>query len=149
MKPLRPIRTCQILCHTAGASLRRKTVARPLCAALLCLVANCSSASIAPARSERAAAERVVMPGDFGGTVTVRQGDVLVVRPPMTAAEWQVMYDGSFLEFQGTQDSLAHPDAKGWTFHVVRAGDTSLTVTPVLRGGPNPPRFTVTIHIDA
>jgi hypothetical protein len=89
------------------------------------------------------------MPGDFGGTVTVRQGDVVVVRPPMTAAEWQVMYDGSFLEFQGTRDGLAHPDSKGWTFHVVRAGETSLTVTPVMRGGPNPPRFTVTIHIDA
>ena len=67
----------------------------------------------------------------------------------MTAAEWQVTYDESFLEFQGTQDSIAHPDANGWTFHVVRAGETSLTVTPVMRRGPNPPRFTVSIHIDA
>lgn len=149
MKPLRPIGICQTLGDTAEASLRRATVARLLCGALLCLVANCSSASIAPARSARVAAEKVVMPGDFGGTVTVRQGDVLVVRPPMTAAEWQVMYDASFLEFQGTPDSLAHPDSNGWTFHVVRAGETSLTVTPVMRGGPNPPRFTVTIHIDA
>lgn len=102
-----------------------------------------------PGRSARVAAERVVMPGDFGGSVTVRVGDVLVVRPPMTAAEWQVAYDPSFLEFQGTPDSIAHPDTNGWTFHVVRAGETSLTVTPVMRGGPNPPRFTVSIHIDA
>jgi hypothetical protein len=149
MKPLRSVTTRRTPDRTAGASPRRVTVARLLCAALLCLVANCSSASITPVRSARVAAERVVMPGDFGGTVTVRQGDVLVVRPPMTAAEWQVMYDGSFLEFQGIQDSLARPDSKGWTFRVVRAGETSLTVTPVMRGGPNPPRFTVGIHIDA
>ena len=124
-------------------------VTRLVCAVLLCLAANCSSASMTPGRSARAAAERVVMPGDFGGTVTVKQGDVLVVRLPMQAAEWQVAYDPSFLEFQGTEDTLAHPDTNGWTFHVVRAGETSLTVTPVMRGGPNPPRFTVTIHIDA
>jgi hypothetical protein len=124
-------------------------VARLLCAALLCLAANCSSASMTPGRSAHAASERVVMPSDFGGSLTVRVGDVLVVRPPMTAAEWQVTYDASFLEFQGTQDKIAHPDSNGWTFHVVHAGETSLTVTPVMRGGPNPPRFTVSFHIDA
>jgi hypothetical protein len=149
MKPLRSVTTRQTLCHTAGASLRRDTVARLLCAALLCLIANCSSASMTPGHSARVAAERVVMPRDFGGSVTVRQGDVLVVRPPMRAAEWQVAYDTSFLEFQGTPASLAHPDANGWTFHIVSAGETSLTVTPVMRGGPNPPQFTVGIHIDA
>lgn len=149
MKPLRPAGTRQTFSHTAGVSLRRVTVSRLLCATLLCLVANCSSASMTPGRSARVASERVVMPGDFGGSVTVRVGDVLVVRPPMTAAEWQVAYDPSFLEFQGTPDSIAHPDTNGWTFHVVRAGETSLTVTPVMRGGPNPPRFTVGIHIDA
>lgn len=89
------------------------------------------------------------MPRDFGGTVTIRLGDVLVVRSPMNAAEWQVAYDESFLEFKGSPDSLAHPDASGWTFHPLRAGETSVTVTPVMRGGPNPPRFSVTIHIDA
>ena len=120
-----------------------------LSAALLCLLASCSSASMTPARSDRSASERIVMPADFGGTVTIRQGDVLVVRPPMTAAEWQVAYDESFLEFQGSPDSLAHPDSKGWTFHAIRSGETSLTVTPVMRGGPNPPRFSVSIHIDA
>jgi hypothetical protein len=102
-----------------------------------------------PGRSARIASERVVNPSDFGGTVSVRVGDVLVVRLPMTAAEWQVAFDPSFLEFQGTPETLARPDANGWTFHVVRAGETSLTVTPVMRGGPNPPRFTVSIHIDA
>jgi hypothetical protein len=102
-----------------------------------------------PGRSARTGSERVVMPADFGGTVTVRQGDVLVVRPPMRADEWQVAFDAAFLEFQGTPETLARPDANGWTFHVVRAGETSLTVTPVMRGGPNPPRFTVGIRIDA
>jgi len=56
-------------------------VARLLCAALLCLVANCSSASMTPGRSARLASERVVNPSDFGGTVSVRVGDVLAVRP--------------------------------------------------------------------
>jgi hypothetical protein len=123
--------------------------ARLLCALLLCLLANCSSASMTPGRLARVAAERVVMPGDFGGSVTVRVGDILTVRPPMTAAEWQVAFDASFLEFQGTPENLAHPDTGGWRFHVVRVGETSLTVTPVMRGGPNPPRFTVGIHVDA
>jgi hypothetical protein len=116
--------------------------------ALLFAAANCSSASMAP-RTASAAAERIIAPGDFGGSVSVRVGDVLVVRPPMNAAQWQVAYDSVFLEFQGTSDNLSHPDANGWTFHVVRAGETSLTVTPVMRGGPNPPRFSVGIHIDA
>jgi hypothetical protein len=123
-------------------------MARLLAAVLVFLFANCSSASITPGRSAGVSSERIVTRSDFGGTVTVRVGDVLVVRPPMTAAEWQVAYDASFLEFQGTQDNIAHPDANGWTFHVVRGGETSLTVTPVMRGGPNPPRFTVDIHID-
>jgi hypothetical protein len=101
-----------------------------------------------PTGSTRVASERVVRPSDFGGSVTVRQGDVLVVQPPMKAAEWQVTYDASFLEFQGSSDGIAHPDANGWRFHAVRAGETALSVTPVMRGGPNPPRFTVSIHID-
>ena len=100
-------------------------MARLVCAALVTLIVNCSSASISSNRPARPAAERVVMPADFGGTVTVKQGDVLLVRLPMRAAEWQVAYDPSFLEFQGTPDSLAHPDSNGWTFHVVRAGETS------------------------
>jgi hypothetical protein len=104
---------------------------------------------MAPRRTPAAGAERVIAPGDFGGSVTVRVGDVLVARPPMTADRWQVAYDNAFLEFQGTPDDLAHPGANGWTFHVVRAGATALTVTPVMRPGPNPPRFTVGIHIDS
>jgi hypothetical protein len=125
-------------------------VARAGCAvALLLVIASGSSAWIAPRRAAAAGAERVVAPGDFGGSVTVKVGDALVVRPPMNAAQWQVAYDTAFLTFQGTPDNLAHPDANGWTFHVIRAGETSLTVTPVMRGGPNPPRFSVGIHIDA
>jgi hypothetical protein len=118
-------------------------------AVVLCLFANCSSASLAPARPARAAAERVVTSADYGGTVSVRQGDVLTVPAPMTAAEWQVSYDKTFLEFQGAPETIAHPETHGWTFHVLRAGETSLTVTPVIRRGPNPPRFSVSIHIDA
>ena len=128
----------------------RSSAARAVCTvALLFAAANCSSASMAPRASASPAAERIVAPADFGGSVSVRVGDVLVVRPPMNAAQWQVAYDSAFLEFQGTSDNLSHPDANGWTFHVVRTGETSLTVTPVMRGGPNPPRFSVGIHIDA
>jgi len=131
---------------TAGGSLVSRAIGA---VALLVLVANCSSASMAPRTAAAAGTERVVTPADFGGSITVRVGDVLVVRPPMTTDRWQVAYDGGFLEFQGTSDDLAHPGANGWTFHVRRAGDTSLTVTPVMRPGPNPPRFSVGIHIDA
>jgi hypothetical protein len=131
--------------------LRAKTVRTPgamraLVVAALWLLPNCSSASLAPARA-RTAAERVIASGDFGGGVDVRVGDVLAVRPPMNAAEWQVSFDAAYLEFQGTPDALRHPDAAGWKFTVVRAGETALTVSPVIRGGPNPPRFTVTLHV--
>jgi hypothetical protein len=130
---------------TPGCSVVSRAISAGL---LLAAVANCSSASMAPRRAA-AGAERVVAPGDFGGSVSIRVGDVLVVRPPMTTDRWQVAYDNALLEFQGSADDLAHPGAGGWTFHVLRAGDTSLTVTPVMRPGPNPPRFTVGIHIDA
>ena len=96
---------------------------------------------MAPRTAAAAGAERIVAPGDFGGSVTVRVGDVLVVRPPMTTDRWQVAYDNAFLEFQGTSDDLAHPGANGWTFHVRRAGDTSLTVTPVMRPGSESSSF--------
>jgi hypothetical protein len=149
MKPLCPIGTRPIPGLSGGVSPQGLATSCLLCAALVCFFANCSSASMVPGRPARAAVERVVKPADFGGTVTVRQGDVLVVRPPMAAAEWQVAYDAAFLEFQGAAESLAHPDSNGWTFHIIRAGETSLTVTPVIRRGPNPPRFTVSLHIDA
>jgi len=149
MKPLRLFRIRQTPGHTAGVSLSSVTVSRLGCAALVCLFANCSSASMTAGRPGRAGVERVVKPADFGGTVVVRQGDVLTVLPPMTATEWQVSYDKTFLEYQGAPGTIAHPESNGWTFHAVRAGETSLTVTPVIRRGPNPPRFTVSIHIDA
>jgi hypothetical protein len=142
-------------CRPSLAFLPHVAVGCPLVAraagalALLFLVANCSSASMAPRRTMSGSAERVIAPGDFGGSVTLRVGDVVVVRPPMTAAQWQVAYDDALLQFQGSVDDLAHPGTNGWTFHVVRAGDTALTVTPVMRPGPNPPRFTVGIHIDS
>jgi hypothetical protein len=127
----------------------RPATARAVClAGLVCLVANCSTASLSP-HAAPAAAERVVSASDFGGAVTVKVGDVLVVRRPMNAAEWQVAYDTTLLAFQGTPETLARPGDNGWTFRVLRAGETTLTVTPVMRSGPNPPRFSVGIHIDA
>jgi hypothetical protein len=115
---------------------------------LLCLAGNCSSASIVPARPVATPTERVVLPADFGGVVSVRLGDVLIVRPPMTADEWQVRFDDKFLEYQGTPESRRRPAAEGWKFNAIAAGDTSLTVTPIVRRGPNPPRFTVTFHVE-
>jgi hypothetical protein len=120
-----------------------------LCVAVLCLVSSCTSAPVAAGRPSRPASERVVLREDFDHVLDVRVGDVLAVRPPMTSAEWQVMYDQSYLEFQGTPESRRRPESSGWKFSVVRAGETSLTVTPVIRNGPNPPRFTVTFHIES
>jgi hypothetical protein len=117
-------------------------------AGLVFLAANCSSASMAP-HAAPAAAERVVTASDFGGSITVKAGDVLVVRRPMSATDWQVAYDKTLLAFQGSAETLARPGDNGWTFRVLRAGETTLTVTPVMRPGPNPPRFSVGIHIDA
>ena len=127
-------------------TLRTSGAMRAFVVAALWLLPNCSSASLAPARAG-AGAERVISRGDFGGVVDVRVGDMLTVRPPMTADQWQVSYDAAYLEFQGTPDARRHPDAAGWKFTVVRAGETALTVSPVIRGGPNPPRFTVTLHV--
>lgn len=127
-------------------------IVRALGVVVVCLASNCSSATVLPRASvdtpAPAAAERVIVRADFGHIVNVRAGDAIVARPPMDAAEWQVAFDKSFLEYQGTGESLHRPGAAGWTFHAVRAGDTSLTVTPVSRGGANPPRFTVTLHIE-
>jgi hypothetical protein len=117
--------------------------------ALVCLVSSCSSAPVAASRPARSGAERVVVREDFGKVLEVRVGDVLVVRPPMTAAEWQVTFDPAYLESQGTPASRRHPESSGWKFTVIRAGETSLTVSPVMRGGANPPRFTVTFHVES
>ena len=132
-------------------NVRARTFTTPstagaLVVATLWLLAGCASASLAPARAADGA-ERVIAASDFGGEVDVRVGDTLVVRQPMVAAEWQVSYDGAYLEFQGTPEALRHPDAAGWKFTVLRPGETALTVSPVVRGGPNPPRFTVTLHV--
>lgn len=122
-------------------------IGRVLCVAVLCLAGNCAPAPVASVQPSRAASERIVAPGDFGGVVNVRRGDVLVVRPPMTAAEWQVMFDESHLEFQGDADGLRRPGPDGWRFNVIATGETSLTVTPISRGA-NPPRFSVAVHVD-
>jgi hypothetical protein len=120
-----------------------------VCIAILCLISSCSSAPAAASRPARPASERIVLREDFGKVLDVRVGDVLSVRPPMTAAEWQVTFDPAYLESQETPESRRHPESSGWKFTVLRAGETSLTVTPVLRGGPNPPRFTVTFHVES
>ena len=127
-------------------TFKAPSAAGALVVAALWVLAGCASASLAPARAA-AGAERVIAASDFGDEVNVRVGDTLAVRPPMTAAEWQVTYDAAYLEFQGTPEALRHPEAAGWKFTVVRAGETALTVSPVIRGGPNPPRFTVTLHV--
>jgi len=132
--------------NVRARTFRTPAAAGALVVATLWLLAGCASASLAPARAG-GGAERVIVSSDFGGVVDVRVGDTLVVRPPMSAAEWQVSYDAAYLEFQGTPEALRHPDAAGWKFAVVRAGETALTVSPVIRGGPNPPRFTVTLHV--
>ena len=117
--------------------------------ALLVGLASCSSVpALGPSRP--AVSERVIGSGDFGTVVNVRRGDVVVVRPPMNADEWQVLFDESILSIAATPDERRHPGADGWRFTVVGTGDAELTFTAVFHaGGPNPPRFSLTLRCAA
>jgi hypothetical protein len=118
----------------------------PLSLTCLLAIASCSSIPVAPQAPRPEPNEHVIAAGDFGGVVNVRRGDVLIVRLPMAADEWQVAFDDTVLSPFGTTENLRHPGNDGWRFTVVGAGETTLSVTPVLRGGANPPRFTITVH---
>jgi len=123
-------------------------IAMPL-VGLLAGLASCSSApAFAPA--SRAVSERVINAADFGTVVNARRGDVVVVRPPMNADEWQVLFDETILASAVTPDERRHPGADGWRFTVIGTGDADLTFTAVFHaGGPNPPRFSVTLRCAA
>jgi hypothetical protein len=126
---------------------RRRTLHRIRRAALtvlVCAIADCAPASVATSPT----ADRVVEAADFGHTVQARVGDALLVRRPMNADEWQVTFDDIHIQYRGAPDALRTPAADGWRFTAIRAGDTALTVAPVLRGGANPPRFTVAFHLE-
>ena len=123
-------------------------IAMPLVGLLVGLVSCSSAPAFAPA--SRAVSERVITAGDFGTVVNARRGDVVVVRPPMNADEWQVLFDETILSISATPDERRHPGADGWRFTVVGTGDAEVTITAVFRaGGPNPPRFSVTLRCAA
>jgi hypothetical protein len=103
-------------------------------------LAGCHAAL--PSSAEQARVVTVTKPNV---SVQVRRGDTLVIVPAMTADDWHLEFDEEFLRAAGAADSLRHPDAAGWKFTVLAIGETTLTASPVLQGGANPPRFEYTI----
>jgi hypothetical protein len=118
-----------------------------LIAALLAL-SSCRAGSSPPVQTA-SLPERVVTVTEFGGVVNVHIRDVIVVRAPMQADEWQVAFDDAVIVAVGTPGDLRHPGREGWRFRAIAAGDTSLVVTPILRGGANPPRLTLKVHSES
>jgi hypothetical protein len=120
--------------------------ARSVSAICVLALLTCSPAPTNPRTTLSERTERVVKAEDFGTVVSARREDILIVRPPMSAEEWQVAFDETILAPMGTTQSLRRPGVDGWRFKVVGTGDARLTLTPVLPGGANPPSFTVTIR---
>ena len=96
-------------------------------------------------------AERVISRSDFGSTVRVRLGDVLIVPPPIDAAEWQVDYAADILNLLTSSDRRRSPGAEGWRFRGIGVGETDLALTEIPRRSdgtaPAPRRFVVTIDV--
>jgi hypothetical protein len=111
---------------------------------VLCVLAACNAQPLS-----REPTGRVIDVTEFDVVVNVRVSDVLAVRVPMQADEWQVSFDGAILAAVGSPDDLRHPGREGWRLRAIAPGDTALTVTPAVRGGANPPRFTLTVHSES
>ncbi len=136
------------MCFMYSALSPSTMLASPRAVSAICALtlATCTPAPTNPRTTLSERTERVVKAEDFGTVVRARREDILIVRPPMSAEEWQVAFDETILAPMGTAQNLQRPGADGWRFKVVGTGDAALTVTPVLRGGANPPSFTVTIR---
>ena len=121
----------------------------PALVALLAIVnVGCSMAATtrndASAQPDRTVRVRA---GDFGTEITVRVGDVLRIERPADYDEWNLAYSTDVLRSLNTAQGQRRPPADGWTFAVVAAGTTDISLTPVVpRGGtPNVPKFVVTV----
>jgi hypothetical protein len=82
---------------------------------------------------------------DFGRTVSVQVGDVLVVPRPANFDEWDLAFSNEVLRSLNTGDGRRRPPADGWTFAVVAAGTTDVSLTPFSAQGGNVPRYVVTV----
>lgn len=82
---------------------------------------------------------------DFGGTIAVGVGDVLVVERPANYDEWDLAFSAEVLRSLNTESGRRKPPAGGWTFAVTGAGTTDITLTPFVGRGGNVPRFVVTV----
>jgi hypothetical protein len=93
-------------------------------------LASCNAASANSRTTPSAPIERVVKAEDFGTVVSVRREDILIVRPPMSAEEWQIAFDETILAPVGNVESLRRPGVDGWRFEVVGTADAPLTGDP-------------------
>jgi len=97
--------------------------------------------------SARLAAERVVLPG-LRHVLDVRGRDVLAVRPPMTAAEWQVMYDDSYLDSGDSRAAAQVRYERLEVPNVLRAGETPADRHASHARRPESSSVTVTFHVE-
>jgi hypothetical protein len=110
--------------------------------------AGCSTAAgareVTTPRTERTTR---ITAAQFGSTVKVRVGDVLVVERPADFNEWTVDFSAEVLRSLNTDEGRRTPPAAGWTFAVVARGTTDLAFTPRVStaGAPNVPRFVLTV----
>ncbi len=84
--------------------------------------------------------------------IVVSVGQVIAFTRPLDVAEWQVDYDAASLSPLMSPETMRTPDAQGWLFRAVAAGQSDLTFTSIAScpAPPCPPtvaRFVVTIHV--
>ena len=82
---------------------------------------------------------------DFGRTIAVRVGDVLIVERPADYDEWDLAYATEVLRSLNTESGRRRPPAAGWTFAVIGAGTTDVALSPWVGQGGTVPRFVVTV----
>jgi|SRR5579859_30735 len=147
------------------------TLAAWLAAGLLAACAPAATATLAPvlaasppvtaSPSRPAATPAALIPPDLvitagppDQTVTMQVGQILALRPPDPASEWQVTYSNKLFEALTPPDQMRRPGAAGWLFRAIAAGQMDLGLTsiaaPCPSGSPCPPnvrRFTWSIVI--
>jgi hypothetical protein len=114
------------------------------CASLVLAGAGIDACS--SAKTPTAASEIVITPAQFGTTLNVTVGDVIVIPRPVPVDEWQVDFGSPPLELLNPE-TRSHPGPDGWRFRAVAPGETEIGLVPITTGDAPPPRFAVGIRV--